>query len=459
MFQERRKPESEAGRQLPRDDSLRSAIASLQVVLHLEASMRSAPTTEALTHIVATDWVSVVAAQQIFVVRMHRRRQEVLAVTGVSSIERNAPFITSVAAAARKFVEVDEDRPRVVARDALGDGLEWREYPLPHLMVAPLMEPGGFVFGTVLLARATPWTDEDVALVHRLATCCAHAWVALTGRRRLRGAHWQKVVTATVVVALVAVGAIPVPLSALAPAEVVPRDPDLVTAAIDGVVRTVEVEPNAVVRPGDVLVRFADTALRGRLAVAEQNVVVAQARERRLVQSAFDDRTARRELAVATSELRLAEVERDAARDALERAELRAAKGGVVVFQSRKDLEGRPVSVGERLMSVARPDEVELRIDLPVKDSVLAREGAPVRVYLDADPLDPLEGTVVQAAFAAAPVPGGGLAFILRARLDHGGLPPRIGYRGTAQVRGEPVSLAYLLLRRPLTAVRQHLGL
>ncbi|WP_293853292.1 HlyD family efflux transporter periplasmic adaptor subunit [uncultured Alsobacter sp.] len=458
MTQQRLRSSPPESLDLPREDALRSAVASLQVVLHLEASMRSAANAELLANLVATDWGTVVGAQQIFVVRLHRRRQDVLAVTGVSSVERNAPLIVAVSALARRFVEPDEDRPRIVRREAL-EGPDWQEYPLPHLMLAPLVEPGGTVFGAVLLARSTPWGDEDVALAGRLSACCAHAWLALEGKRRLRGGRWQGLATALVAMALAALGAVPVPLSALAPVEVVPRDPDLVTAAIDGVVRTIAVEPNAAVKPGDVLVRFADTALRGRLAVAEQNVAVAQARERRLAQSAFDDRAARRELAVATSELRLAEVERDAARDALDRAELRATKAGVAVFQSRKDLEGRPVAVGERLMSIARPEDVELRIDLPVKDSILAREGAPVRVYLDADPLDPLEGTVEQAAFAAAPVPGGGLAFILRARIEGSAAMPRIGYRGTAQVRGETVSLAYLLLRRPLTAARQHLGL
>lgn len=461
MMQPRRRPDADAdgATDLPREDALRSAVSSLQVVLHLEASMRAATAADALAHIVATDWGTVLAAQQIFVVRLHRRRQEVVAVTGVSSFERNVPLVRAVAALARAFAEPGETRPRIIGRDALGDAPDWRDYPLPHLMLAPLVEPGGSVFGAVLMARATPWTDEDAALAGRLCACCAHAWVALEGRRRLRGAGWQRLASVGVLLALVGLGAVPVPLSALAPVEVVPRDPDLVTAAIDGVVRSVDVEPNMAVKPGDVLVRFADTALRGRLAVAEQNVVVAQARERRFAQSAFDDRAARRELAVATSELRLAEVERDAARDALERAELRAARAGVAVFQGRKDLEGKPVAVGERLMSIARPDDVELRIDLPVKDSVLAREGAPVRVYLDADPLDPLEATVEQAAFAAVPVPGGGLAFVLRARLAGTGPLPRIGYRGTAQVRGEPVPLAYLLLRRPLTAARQHLGL
>ncbi|MCW4629909.1 hypothetical protein [Marinomonas rhodophyticola] len=41
----------------------------------------------------------------------------------------------------------------------------------------------------------------------------------------------------------------------------------------------------------------------------------------------------------------------------------------------------------------------------------------------------------------------------------HGDIkPPRIGLRGTAKLYGDEVSLAYYLLRRPLTFIRQFLG-
>ncbi len=154
--------------------------------------------------------------------------------------------------------------------------------------------------------------------------------------------------------------------------------------------------------------------------MAEQNVAVARAREQRLTQAAFADRAARRELAVAAAELGLAEAERDAARDVLERSTVRADRDGVAVYASRKDLEGRPVSTGERLMTIADPALVEYRIELPVKDAMLAREGAAVRIYLDSDPLAPIDATVTEAAFHATPQAGGGLAFVLRAQAAEG---------------------------------------
>lgn len=81
-----------------------------------------------------------------------------------------------------------------------------------------------------------------------------------------------------------------------------------------------------------------------------------------------------------------------------------------------------------------------------------------MRIYLDSDPLNPLDGVLERATYHATPMPGGGLAFVLYAKLPKGEAP-RIGYRGTAQVFGDDVTLVYYVMRRPLTALRQMVGL
>jgi multidrug resistance efflux pump len=250
-----------------------------------------------------------------------------------------------------------------------------------------------------------------------------------------------------------------VPLSALAPAEIVPLDPETITAPLDGTIQTIAVEPNQSVEQGTLLLSFVDTTIRGRLAVAERAGEVSAARERRIQQAAFDDRNARRELTIAAAELRLAIAERDAAADQLARTRVVAGRSGVAVFGTRKDWEGRPVATGERIMQIAASDQVQLRIEMPVKDAPVVRDGARVRAYLDSDPLKPLDATLERATFHATPVAGGGLAYVLLARLHPDQPGPRLGYRGTAQVFGDKVSLAYYVLRRPLTALRQMVGL
>jgi multidrug resistance efflux pump len=272
------------------------------------------------------------------------------------------------------------------------------------------------------------------------------------------GIRRRKFLLPVILTAVFLLSFVPVPLTALAPCEIVPLDPETVTAPIEGIIQTIPVERNQKIETGQGLIAFVDTTIRGRLEVAERAVEVAAAKERRLQQAAFDDRNARRDLSIAAAELRLAIAERDAALDQLSRTRVMAGRSGLAVFASRKDWEGRPVSMGERVMQIASPDHVQVRIDMPVKDAPVVRDQARVRVYLDSDPLNPLDARLERATYHATPIAGGGLAFVLYAHLGES-VPPRIGYRGTAQVFGDDVPLIYYVMRRPLTALRQMVGL
>ena len=82
-----------------------------------------------------------------------------------------------------------------------------------------------------------------------------------------------------------------------------------------------------------------------------------------------------------------------------------------------------------------------------------------MRVFLDAAPLDPLDAQVVRVAYRADADAAGVSSYTVLARVnDPTAVPERLGLRGTARVYGEPVSLFYYLLRRPITALRQWTG-
>ena len=72
-------------------------------------------------------------------------------------------------------------------------------------------------------------------------------------------------------------GFIPVPMSALAPAEVVARDPALVAAPIDGVIADILQPAGALVEKDAPLVIFADVNLRNTFELAKRSKAVAQA--------------------------------------------------------------------------------------------------------------------------------------------------------------------------------------
>lgn len=328
------------------------------------------------------------------------------------------------------------------------------------MLWTPFLDLDGQLIGGILQARMSPWTEADQIVSRRLADASAYTLLMLSGR----SASWRLPrpsprAMAMAGVAGLALCLVPVAMSALAPVEVTPKNAFVVTAPVDGVVDRILVEPNAPVKAGQPLVQMADTVLKNRLEIAEREVVVAEAKLKKSAQLAFVDARGRHELGVAHAEMQLRSAERDYARELLQRATIKADRDGVAFFTDPKDLIGRPVAVGERLMDLADPLQLEFKIDLPVADAIVLKNGARVKVFLDSDPLNPVEARLVRADFQARPRENQQLAFRLVAALDgSANRSLRLGIRGTAQVYSDKVPLAFYLFRRPLSAVRQWIG-
>jgi hypothetical protein len=109
-------------------------------------------------------------------------------------------------------------------------------------------------------------------------------------------------------------------------------------------------------------------------------------------------------------------------------------------------------------MLIARDTEVELEAWLAPDDLIPLARGAPVRLYLNSDPLNAVAAQLRYIAYEAVQRPDGSFAYRVRAAMEEGGSPLRIGQRGTAKLSGESVSLGYWLLRKPLAALRATLG-
>lgn len=438
----------------------RAAPSPAEVLLAIQAAARDASDLVELSHVIANETRKLVRCGHAAVFRWPEKKAVLLAISSLSSVERTSPLVQDLEAAMNRAWPGSAE-PSVLTIDDLREGDHNRLIDLAygHFVLCPLRARDGRPLGAMLLGRNEPWSERELKLLQHLSGAYAHAWAAFHKPPRIHlGSRWRKSFAPVVLLVAFLVALIPVPLTALAPCEIVPLDPETVTAPIEGIIQTIQVEPNQKIEAGQGLIAFVDTTIRGRLEVAERAVEVSAAKERRLQQAAFDDRNARRDLLIAAAELRLAIAERDAAVDQLARTRVTAGRAGLAVFASRKDWEGRPVSTGERVMQIASPDHVQVRIDMPVKDAPVVRDQARVRVYLDSDPLNPLDARLERATYHATPIAGGGLAFVLYAHLGEGS-PPRLGYRGTAQVFGDDVPLIYYLMRRPLTALRQMVGL
>ena len=447
-----------------------TALAALQLLLRVENDAREAADLRELCALMSNETRKLTRARQIFVVeRRGQGRFRVLAVSSVVTTQTDAPLNQSIEAALSRLDQnnrLDDQLEFEAGAETSSNDDAFTRYPLRQLLWVPVKNRAGQTFAGLLQAREIPWDERDRVVSQRLAKTYGHAWAALTGhrdplgrrimRRRLVGA------AAAVVLGLLFV---PVPMSALAPAEIVPHKPAIVSAPIDGVIAKILVEPNGQVKAGQPLIALSDTKLRNNFEIADREVQVAGARLKRANQLAFQDVRGRHELGIARAELALRVAERNYARELLSKTILRAERDGIALFRDKKELVGKPVATGEKLMQLADPAAFELRIDMPVADGQLLQPGADAKVFLDSDPLNPLTARITSADYQARPQETGTLAFEARAAFKtineaHAHAPKlRLGVRGTAQVYGDNVPLGIYLFRRPITAARQWLGI
>jgi hypothetical protein len=433
---------------------------ALAVLLGLARRARQASGLSELRFIMANETIALVSYRQAFVWSAARGLETV---SGVAAVEQGSPFTLWLDRALRGLT-LTCGAVRQLDRAAIAPGIgeQWADFLPAHLLLLPLCSPDGALLGALGLAREQPWEGAEIVLLDALADAYApvFAWHHRQSwpLRLLLAARRIRMLPLVVVLAVVAAGFLPVRLSVLAPGEIVPRDPAIIRAPLDGVVERVAVAMNAAVAEGDLLFELDTTTIRGQSAVAEKAFATAQAEYEQVAQQAFYDPKAKAQLGVLAGRIAERRAERAYLASVLERSRVRAPRAGIAVVDDPTEWAGRPVAVGERVMAVADERDTELEVWLPPQDLIALPEAAPATLFLNIDPLAPVHASLRYVAYESQPRPDGSLAYRLRATITDE-VHPRLGYRGTVRLSGERVSLAYWLLRRPLAALRQKFGI
>ncbi|CAO4176991.1 efflux RND transporter periplasmic adaptor subunit [Methylorubrum populi] len=456
----------------------------LAAALQLEATFRSARNAAELAFAAVNEMQRVVAYDTAALFWAGRPRPGLVAVSAVAEIDRNAPFAhalerlgadlcgqnaSSLALEAFAGPAPDVSPAGPVAVKAVPVAA-WPEGMPRHALYLPLRR-GSRGLGGLILFRQSPWTETERNAAEHMAEALAHA--AALFRRRERS--WQDLASlrtgVAVALVLALLAALPVRQSVLAPAEIVPKEAAIVAAPASGVVTGILVAPNAEVAVGQPLFRLDDTELRGKYEVALRQLEVARAELLGAQQKAFGaDRNAdrnRTEAAVLERRIDLRQAEAATYRELLARTQVLAPRAGIAVMGDPEEWSGRPVKLGERVMTIASPSRSRLQIWVPVDDAIDLEPGASVRLFLNIDPLRPVKARLVQTSYDAEMSPLNVLSYRVRAefagegagRESGGATAPRLGLKGTAKLYGESVSLAYFVFRRPLAVIRRTLGL
>lgn len=444
------------------NDSPNSQVA----LLELQRRLQSASSNREVAFRAVNESAAVLRFDQAVLWRLDvLSRPLVVVASGLADISTDSPYQQWLLRLVRVTTPEPFDKPKALTfadlPEALAaDGAEW--FP-GYLLHCPVRGPGGTALGGLLFFRAEPFSDAERAVAEWIADAAGFSlWAWRSERaavkRWLKSRRtWRQLAIAAAVLAIVAL--IPVRLSVLAPAEISAARPIPVTSPLDGAVREIVVKPNQIVKADELLVVLDDTGLRNRLELAAKALDISRADLQRAIYKSFTDEQTRHELPVLKARVEEKTAEVSYLTEVLEKSKLTAPQGGIAVFSSQDDWRGRPVQVGERIMTIADPSVIDVTIYVPPEDAVELEHGSEVQVLLHVDPLKPLQARIERSSYEPTLGPEGALAYVVHAELVAGQALPRIGLRGTAKIYAERVTLGYYLLRKPLAYARRTLGI
>ena len=406
----------------------------------------------------------------------------VVALSGVVTPEANAPYVQWLSRLCRQWAEAGRHKPWLIQAADLPpeDVREWSQWLPAQAVCVPVLKVGQrFPGGILILARDAVWSEGELALLAEWAAIWAsiralidkggaltRLWQRLHGHptpmmqspRSVSLAcllrHRRTWVWAFLLLLLL----LPVRLTVLAPAELVPLSPSMVRAPIDGVIEQVHVMPNQAVNIETPLFEFDRTNIRNRLLIAERSLDTVRAELRQRSQQALFDEASKGQVAILQGQLAEKQIELDYLRTLAQRSLVTAQRAGVVLFDDPSEWIGRPVITGERVMVIANEHEAEVEAWLSPANAIALEAGSRVSIYLNADPTRPLQAGLRYVAHEAILRPDGQYAYRVRASLSQLDERSRIGLKGTAKLEGGRVPLIYWVMRRPLAALRAWLG-
>jgi hypothetical protein len=457
--------------------STQDIASPLLTLLDLAHKARSAPTAGELAFLLVNDTR-----------RLLRYRQAALwwseggvdCLSGVVQPEANAPYVQWLEKVAREQAGLAGDYlPLDVLPENLPPALaqEWADWLPAHALWIDLPaspEHQGSTRGGLLIASEEPIPVEVFELLKEWLHTWHHAWLARMKpppwswslwknrlQRWWRGNPDQSGWRSRPVwwcIGLVAVLLFPVRLSVLAPGELVPSNPAIIRAPLDGVIAQFHVRPNEVVKANQPLFSFDEAPIASRMEAAKQALSSAEAEYQQQAQLALSDAKSKGQIAVTLGKMGEKQAEAEFLASQYQRSRVLAPQDGIAIYDDPTEWVGRPVQTGERVMKIAAANDVEIEAWIPVGDAIPLDSDAPVSLYLAALPLSSLSGQVRYLGHDAQPRPDGTFAYRLRAKLS-GSTDLRVGLKGTAKIQGHWVPLIYWIMRRPLATVRQWVAL
>lgn len=316
------------------------------------------------------------------------------------------------------------------------------------------------LLGGLWLETDKPYNEAEKRILEELAAIygqCLALW-SLRAHARFFGS-WKKIKhgKAVALTAAFVLTFLPVRMTITAPAEIVARDAQIVTVPFEGMIGEVLVSPGDEVKEGDKIVSMDQQAIDAQMEMAQQEMMVVQSGLSRLQRESLASPDKKANMIQLQEEIETKRIAYDYAASMKERSDITASRNGIAIFSDAHSLRGKPVRTGDKIMMIADPEDYEVLVRIPAESMVPIDRDSKAVLFLGVSPLASHKIKIENIGYQAGPDADGLLTYKVVAGMDDKDM--RIGWKGTAKIKGDWTVLSYAILHRPILSMRNLMGI
>lgn len=396
---------------------------------------------------------------------------EIIAQSGTAEIDPHAPANLWLVDTIKRILSHDNANTihsihaGVSKSDMLGADLNL--YAInPHdefaenILWCPFLNKANAIVGGLIIFRETPFNQDEIKMITWLIASYQYTWLTLqkTTRTMLLKKLKDKPYIIGMLVILAVICLFPTRLTVFGTGSVTPKDPILINAPMQGVIKSFAVSPGDKVKAGQLLLLMDQSDLLAQLEVNKRDYLLTQTRLRSAVNEGFDGKDSHSDVPLLRAQLDIDRAHFDYTSSLLAKTEIKSPTDGIVIFDSKEDLVGQPVQTGERILVVANPKSVELKVTIPVANFMQINVGDAGKFFLYGQ-LSALPIKVRTLGYNAVIQPNKSLAYNFVADFTDKSANPELGGQGNVEIYSARVPFIYYIFRRPLHSLRRALGL
>ncbi|MBA3720962.1 MAG: HlyD family efflux transporter periplasmic adaptor subunit [Parachlamydiaceae bacterium] len=437
------------------------ALNLLTVINKLTLKTFSVKERNDLIFLILNDTIQVVRYDRAALWSFEYQSPKLLGVSGQSG----AQSTTDIAKKWKNLVEniTDSTVPQILNAELFSKGKEeWEAYtgaaPHPSVLWFPIMVNGKKKLGLWLERwNGGTWAPQEAEILNFLIQAYGLAWANFSPKFAIHKFR-NRLLWALGLSALALLFLVRIPLRIVAPCEVIPKDPILVTAPLEDIVDSVKVKPGEQVKRGEILFEYDKRVALQTLKIAEDQVKVAQQDLTRSKTMAFTDEKALEEVTVLEAKLKKEEANLQLARYRASQLVVHSPLDGVTILENPDEWRGKPVKVGEKVLMVSDPKKTKVRLWIPEGDNVALDMNKPIEIFLNVTPTVTREAKLNFISNASSVTSQNLVAFMAEADWVKPQEDVRLGLKGSAILYGEKVTLFYWIMRKPWATFRNFIG-